>query len=423
MKKSYRAIAVATVLAVAGLGLSALPAEAAQKDDNKVTIYGAFTGGSATAFQGELNSWGLKSGIHATYTGLNDFNTQITVKINSGQGPDIAIWPQPGGLKAMASKLKPLASVLNIKPIQKTLIPGWDKLAVANGKVYGLPIGANIKSLVWYNPAAFKAAGYTVPKTDAELTALTNKIRTDGKYPWCASLPGWPATDWLEEYVLRYGGVTKYQQWATGAVKYNSTLVKKAANKVASYLLTPGNIEGGGAAAVAANWNDGFQNLFNTTSHQCFMIRQGSFIQAFLPADIQAELQANNLKHANVFSLPTPAGATGGTLGGGDLAAALNTNKDTAKVLAFILSDKLGRSGFANSGFFYSAHKTFPSSLYPSTLQRNIGKILAASASFGFDQSDQVPPAVNDAESAHLQSWIKGDESLSTAMAAIDAAW
>lgn len=424
MKKKFGVVTTAVLSASLLLGtISATSASAAQSDDKKVTIYGAFGGNSAKGFQAELNAWSLKSGIKATYVNLPDFNTQITVKIKAGQGPDIAIWPQPGGLKAMAPKLVPLNDVIKVSSIQKTLIPGWDTLANVNGKIYGLPIGANIKSLVWYNPAAFKAAGYTVPKTDAELMALTDKIRNAGKYPWCASLPGWPATDWLEEYVLRYGGVKQYNDWAAGKVKYNSALVKKAAEKFGSYILPEGNVQGGGKAAAASEWNSTFANLFKTDTNQCYLIRQGSFIQEFLPADIRAELADDNLTHANVFSLPTPAGAQGGTLGGGDLAASLNKNKDTAATLNFILSDQLGRAGWANSGFFYSAHKTFPSILYPSKLQRNIGAILAASKSFGFDQSDMVPPVVSDEESKQLVKWLSGETTLTEALSAIDASW
>ena len=424
MKKKFGVITTAAVSAALLLGsFSATSANAAQKDDKTVTIYGAFGGNSAKGFQAELNAWSLKSGIKATYVNLPDFNTQITVKIKAGQSPDIAIWPQPGGLKAMAPKLVALNDVIKVSSIQKTLIPGWDQLANVNGKIYGLPIGANIKSLVWYNPAAFKAAGYTVPKTDAELMALTDKIRTARQYPWCASLTGWHATDWLEEYVLRYGGVKTYNDWAAGKVKYSSAVVKKAAEKMASYLLTEGNVQGGGKAAAADAWNGSFANLFKTDANQCFLIRQGSFIQEYLPTEIQKELADDNLSHANVFSLPTPAGASGGTLGGGDLAAALNKNKDTAATLNFILSDQLGRAGWANSGFFYSAHKTFPSILYPSKLQRNIGAILAASKSFGFDQSDMVPPVVSDEESKQLVKWLSGETTLTEALAAIDASW
>jgi alpha-glucoside transport system substrate-binding protein len=427
MKKSIRVAAAIASAALAVSALGAAPASAAQKDDKSVVIYGAFGGDAAKNFQADLNAWASTNGIKVKYTSLNDFNTAITVKIKAGQGPDIAIWPQPGGLMAMKSKLKPLAQVVDVNSIKKTLLPGpWTSLAASGNNIYGLPIGVNFKSLVWYNPKAFKAAGYTVPKTGAQFDALVAKIKADGKYPCCATVPGWVASDWLEDMVLRYGGLNEYKKWAAGTTKFNSTLVKKAANKMGEYLKTEGNIEGGGKAAAATGvaWDASFDGPWRTGSSQCFMQKQGSFIQPFLPARIVKAIAADDTSEVDVFTLPKPSDAKyDGALGGGDLAAALNTNADTKKVMAYILSDKLGRAGWANSGFFYSAHKTFPSSLYPSTLQRKIGKLLAGSASFAFDQSDTVPPAVNDAESNWLPKWVAGGATLDEALKAIDAAW
>lgn len=427
MKKSIRLAAAVASAALAVTALGAAPASAAQKDDKSVVIYGAFGGDGAKQFQAELNAWASQNNIKVKYTELSDFNTAITVKIKAGQAPDIAIWPQPGGLMAMKSKLVPLDKVIDLNKAKSTLLPGpWTSLAATGGKVYGLPLAVNFKSLVWYNPAAFKAAGYTVPKTGAELDALVTKIKADGKYPFCATVPGWVASDWLEDMVLRYGGLDAYAKWAQGKTKYNSALIKKAAAKMGSYLMTEGNIEGGGKAAAATGvaWDASFDGPWRTGKSQCFMEKQGSFIQPFLPKVALDAIKADDLSKVDVFTLPKPADAKyDGALGGGDLAAALNTNADTKKVLSYILSDKLGRSGWANSGFFYSAHKTFPTTLYPTALQRKIGKLLATAKVFAFDQSDTVPPAVNDAESNWLPKWVAGGATLDEALTAIDAAW
>jgi alpha-glucoside transport system substrate-binding protein len=287
-------------------------------------------------------------------------------------------------------------------------------------------LAVNFKSLVWYNPAAFKANGYTVPKTGAQFDALVAKIKADGKYPFCATVPGWVASDWLEDMVLRYGGLAQYEKWAAGKIKYNSSLVKKAAAKMGDYLMTEGNIEGGGKAAAATGvaWDASFDGPWRTGKSQCFLEKQGSFIQPFLPKVATDAINADDLSKVDVFTLPKPSDAKyDGALGGGDLAAALNTNADTKKVMAYLLSDKLGRAGWANSGFFYSAHKTFPTTLYPTALQRKIGKLLATAKVFAFDQSDTVPPAVNDAESNWLPKWVAGDATLDQALSSIDAAW
>lgn len=428
MKKSTRALAMVAAASVAALGFVAAPAQAA----DTVTIYGGFSGDQAKGFQAELDAWGKTSGIKATYTILNSYDTDIRVKVKAGQAPDIGMWPQPGGLLEYSSVLEPLDSVLGaagLKAVQTTLVPGWDKLAVKGGKIFGLPVSANVKSLVWYNPANFKAAGLAVPKTDADLTKLVATIKAKKLgFPWCAGIEsggatGWAATDWLEEYVLRYGGATVYNNWWKGKVAFNSPVVIKAGKKVASQLLAAGNVNGGGKAIAATNFGD-TAKLFASDKTKCFMMRQGSFITGFFPDNIKAEFAAGNFAHVGVFKLPAPAGSNDAVLGGGDLAAAFNADANTAKVLAFILSDKLGQNGYmASYPSYLSAHKTFPSKFYTNSILKTIGTTLATAKLFGFDGSDLEPAIVNATEWKELTNWVAGKKSMTAAFKAIDASW
>lgn len=428
MKKSTRALAMVAAASVAALGFVAAPAQAA----DTVTIYGGFTGDQAKGFQAELDAWGKTSGIKATYTILTSYDTDIRVKVKAGQAPDIGMWPQPGGLLEYSSVLEPLDTVLGaagLKSIQSTLVPGWDKLAVKGGKLYGLPVSANVKSLVWYNPASFKAAGLKVPTTDQQLNTLINTIKAKKLgYPWCVGIEsggatGWAATDWLEEYVLRYGGATVYNNWWKGKVKFNSPIVTKAGKKVASMILAKGNVNGGGKAIAATNFGN-TAALFATDKSKCFMMRQGSFITGFFPDAIKAEFAKGDFTHVGVFKLPTPAGANDAVLGGGDLAAAFNTNDATKKVMAFLLSDKLGQNGYmASYPSYLSAHKTFPASFYTNSILKTIGVTLATAKLFGFDGSDLEPAIVNATEWKELTNWVSGKKSMTDAFKAIDASW
>ncbi len=422
MKKKLGVLAAITLVVSAAVVPSARAADT-------VTIFGGFGGAQAEGFQAELDSFGAANGITIKYTQLNSFDTDIRVKVKAGQSPDIAMWPQPGGLLEYSSVLEPLSTVVDLPAIQKTLVPGWDTLAAKGGKIYGLPVSANVKSLVWYNPANFKAAGLSVPKTDAELNALVNTIKSKKLgFPWCVGIEsggatGWAATDWLEEYVLRYGGVAQYNKWWKGQIKFDSPLVNKAGMKVADVMLTPGNVNGGGKAIAATSFGN-TAALFDTGKNKCFLMRQGSFITDFFPDAIKAEYKANNFSRVGVFKLPTPAGATDGVLGGGDLAAAFNTNDATKKVMGFILSDKLGQNGMLSKYPSYlSAHKSFPSSLYSNPITKSIAQTLASAKAFGFDGSDLSPAIVNATEWKELTNWIAGKKTMKQAFQAIDASW
>ena len=127
------------LLAAVAIATSVLVIPSAKAADT-VTIYGGFGDAQADAFQHELDIFGAANGITIKYTKLTSYDTDIRVKVKAGQSPDIGIWPQPGGLLDYASVLEPLSGIVDLPSIQKTLIPGWDKLAVKGGKVYGLPV-------------------------------------------------------------------------------------------------------------------------------------------------------------------------------------------------------------------------------------------------------------------------------------------
>lgn len=416
MKKATKFVALS---AVAVLGLAGCAAESTTEEttsaapapavdtlpagDGAVTIFGGYGEADAANFQAVLTEFGEANGIEITFTSLASFDTDIKVKIEAGQEPDIALWPQPGGLKDLSDVLVPLNEVFDISGPQATLVPGWDTLAVVDGELYGLPVSANMKTLVFYNPAAFAANGYAVPTTDAELVALESQIKADGSgYPWCAGIEsggatGWAFTDWMEQYVLDYNGIEAYNAWIAGDLSFGSPEVAKAAEEVSKRLLADGQVNGGGVAMAT----DSFGNtapLFETggkAAGQCFMLRQGSFITGFMPEDIQAQIAAGDYSNVDVFALPAPEGAQAGVIGGGDLFAVFDghVDQDVAKVAEFIASDEVLK--YMVSAGAISPHSTFDPALYPNELNRKIGEAMAAAAVFGFDGSDQMPSEVN----------------------------
>ena len=68
------------------------------------------------------------------------------------------------------------------EPAQVDALPGALDSTTVDGKVYGAPMRLAVKSLVWYPVPEFKEAGYTIPKTDHEMLALTDKIKADGQH-------------------------------------------------------------------------------------------------------------------------------------------------------------------------------------------------------------------------------------------------
>ena len=95
--------------------------------DKKVTIFGAFGGDEKAAFEESLAKFEAESGIDVEYANSDDFTTLIKAKIQSGDTPDIGLYPQPGGLlEAAAEKaIQPIDTYLDYDALDSTLVPGF----------------------------------------------------------------------------------------------------------------------------------------------------------------------------------------------------------------------------------------------------------------------------------------------------------
>jgi alpha-glucoside transport system substrate-binding protein len=433
MKKGLRlgAVAATAALAAASLGMGV----AAHAATRTVTIDLAYSAADAAAFQSELNIvFPKSSGITVKVNDLASFDTDITTKIKAGQAPDIAMWPQPGGLLAQKSHLVPLNKVLGSKfaAISKSFVPGLNTLGKVGNVTYGLPVSANFKSIVFYNPAVFKANGWKVPTNWADFQALQTTIKNSNvAYPWCAGTEsggatGWSLTDWMEELVLKNYGMNVYNQWWQGKVKWTDPRITKIGDQLAATLDDSSMTQSGGKGVVARNFGLATtQGLFATgkANGACALLKQGSFITGFFPDAIQAEIKSANYSHVGVFAFPTPPGGQAAVLGGGDTAAVFHNNPAVAKVAAYIMSSKFGTHGYAaKASGFLSPHKDFNAN-YVSGLNQTFQTLLSKAKGFGFDGSDQAPPAVNSAEWTELTNWFAGQETMSQAFTKIAAAY
>ncbi len=168
---------------------SSAPAGAGSGDCSAYTQYGDLKGKTISVYAGivtpedtayidSYKPFEQCTGAKVTYEGDKSFETQVLVRAKAGNPPDIAIVPQPGLAKQLVAtgtvKEAPKAVSANV---DKFWSPEWKAYTTIDGKYYGAPSGASVKSLVWYSPNEFKSSGYTVPTTLDELKALSDKMR------------------------------------------------------------------------------------------------------------------------------------------------------------------------------------------------------------------------------------------------------
>ncbi|WP_405869436.1 MULTISPECIES: ABC transporter substrate-binding protein [unclassified Streptomyces] len=425
-RKLVVGVSALSALALLATGCSSGSGSAAS-DKKTITVWTSMDQPIIDGLKAKLAPEAKAQGLTVQWRRVDNINQLLVQKVQAGDAPDIALLPQPGIIKDLAAKGKitPLDDVLDLPTLSKSMTAGTLDVAKSNGKTYGLMISMNVKGLVFYPKKAFASAGYTAPKSLAELNTLTAKMKSDGKTPWCLGIEsgtatGWPATDWLENLVLKYGGVDKYNEWVAHKVKFDSPLVRKAAAEFQKIAFTDGNVLGE-RKSIASNAFGTAGNAMFKTKPGCYMYQQGSFITGFFPKAVQKNLDSE----VGVFGLP-PATANGENPveGGGDTASIYRDSPAARKVMKLLAATDLGTTAAGNGSSFISPHKDFPLSAYPLKTTQAVAKVAYDSTGFVFDGSDAMPTAVGTGTFwKDMTAWISGEESLDTALKNIDASW
>ncbi|GAA1733833.1 ABC transporter substrate-binding protein [Brachybacterium phenoliresistens] len=393
-----------------------------------VTILGAFGGQEKDAFEESLADFEAESEITIQYTPDSDFTTTIQQRVGAGDAPDIALFPQPGGLFDLAAQghVTPIDVYLDYDALENTLIPGFLDSARLQGRVYGAPMRLTLKSMIWYPKKAYEAGGYpTDPVTMQELYTIADQIKADGITPWsdgwgADQATGWVGTDWVEEFMLRVHGPEIYDAWTSHNIPFNSPEVVEVFDIVGDLLKTEGNVLGGTSTIINTPFSEAPLPLF-TNPPQAMFVRQGNFVTGFFPQAIQENLD----EEVGVFAMPTWEGGFDGQpiLGGGDLAAMFTLNDDTVKVMQFLTSEDFGKPWAQHAGWL-SAHRTFAPENYADALTRKLAEIATNAQVFRFDGSDLMPNAVGGGSFwTGMVEWLQGAKDAQTVCDEIEAGW
>lgn len=386
----FRTLAIAT-LAGAIAACDGQSGDNQGGDPNTVTVLGVVIGEQQEKLEQALAPFEAETGIDVVYEGTDAFATLLPVRVDSGNAPDVAMFPQPGLMRDFAAEglLIPLGEFMDF---QGDYTQDWIDLATVDGDLYGVWYRTSVKSLVWYNPQAFEAAGYAVPNTWEDLLALTEQIVADGGTPWCLGMEsgdatGWVGTDWVEDLMLRTAGPEVYDQWITRQIPFNDEAVKVAFEQFGSIALNPDYVVGGTIGVLSTPFGDSPNPLFED-SPGCYLHRQASFITSFFPESVEPGV------NLGVFPLPgiDPAFGTP-ILVAGDVFAMFN-DTPAARALMEYLASPTPHEIWAGLGGFISPHQQVSLESYIDDLTRQQAEILANADTIRFDGSDMMPGAV-----------------------------
>src|SRR4051794_20961492 len=141
-----------------------------------VTIYTSITQPEIGYHINSVKEFEKCTGIKVQYNPSKEFEAALKTKVDGGNAPDLAIFPQPGLLStfAQSGKLKAATDAVT-KSAETNWVSSWIGYGTVDSLYFGAPLGANLKSLIWYSPKYFKQYGYTVPTTWDDMIKLSDK--------------------------------------------------------------------------------------------------------------------------------------------------------------------------------------------------------------------------------------------------------
>lgn len=395
-----------------------------------VSVYTSIREPEATEQRNSYIPFEECTGVNIEYEGSAEFEAQIVVRVQSGNPPDIAYFPQPGLLQTVVRDTGAVLPVPEpaVAQVDEWFSEDWKEYGSVDGTFYAAPLGSNSKSFVWYSPSAFADNGYEIPETWEEMMALSDEIAASGTKPWCAGIgsgdaTGWTATDWMEDVMLREQGPDVYDQWITHEIPFNGPEVLGVLEKVGSVLKNEEYVNGGfgGVQTIASTtFQDGGLPILDG---ECFMHRQASFYQAQWPEGTEVA------EDGDVFAFYFPAneGATEKpVLVAGEFVAAFDDRPEVQAFQTYLASPDWANAKAANSGAgWVSANLGLDETILVSPIDQLVAQQFQdPDAIVRFDGSDLMPGEVGAGSFwREMTEWIASDKDDQAVLDAIEQSW
>jgi alpha-glucoside transport system substrate-binding protein len=253
--RAAASIITATLLAAAVGGCSS-----SAGGTGSVSILVAFPPGPEyNAFETVIHAFEQRYGITVNIHTTRALSQELGADLQEGDPPDVAALPSIGAVRqyAQQGKLQPLGNLVSLSDYG----PVWSSIMRSGpgGKtVYAAPVKVDVKSLIWYDPAVFRAHRYATPATWAQLVGLVKSIEAAGGSPFClgmASPPtsGWPGADWIADILLSKYGPGSYQEWVDGTLSWTSGPVEQSWLTWGQLLATDKAVHGGYDGALTTS--------------------------------------------------------------------------------------------------------------------------------------------------------------------------
>jgi len=335
----------------------------------------------------------------------------LDTRVQAGTAPDVVFW-QVTQLVQYQDKLKTMDS---LGANRDSYADFFLEPMTVDGKWLGLPIKADIKSIIWYSPANFEALGYSVPATWEELDALVEQMSADGNVPWSMGLEsgdatGWTGSDFIQDILLVQQGPQYVLDIISGTVPYDDAGVVQAYETYGKWAKDPAYTVGGAQGTLSTAFLAAIYKPFADPA-EAMMVKQSGF------AGGEVQKQFPTLVYGTDYDFFPVPGAQG--LQGAVEPMMAFSDSAAVKALVAYLSSELGGANWARAGFDLSPNRGSAGNYTDPALVKK-GEALANTQGFTPDIGDSIPGGFGSAEWTAIVDFLN-DGDLAAALAAAAA--
>jgi alpha-glucoside transport system substrate-binding protein len=409
-------LSIVTILVSACCPSPATPTAEATKAPSKydcmgaeggtVTMIGVWSADEETNFKSILEPFLTECNITLQYEGTRD-QAVLATRVEGGNPPDIAGLPNPGIMGQYVDNLVALDGIVDLDNYSDA----WKSLGSVNGTVYGVFFKADTKSLVWYNPKAFAAAGYTVPTNWDEMMTLSDQIVADGGVPWSTGIAsgdatGWVATDWIQDILLRTEGAEFVEKWTNHEVPWTDSAIKAAWEEYYTIAASDEYALGGADGTINTGFAESLYPLY-LDPPEAYMCRMAGFAAGTIAEQYPSLAEVEDY---DFFILPEKSTDPGAPMqGGADVFVMFNDSDPAKALMAYMFSQEAGEA-LAESGWGLSPNNKVSASAYPSALSGKMATAMNEAPSFSFDADDRMPGGINMDYFAAITEYLGGGD-------------
>jgi len=378
-------------------------------EGDEVTMLYQWSGQEEERFQAIIAPLVEACGIEITVESTRD-QAILDTRVESGTPPDIVFWNIPQ-VQQYSEHLVPVSELsANLDNYEGY----WQEIGSVDGEMMALPVKADIKTIIWYSPAAFDAYGYEEPTSWEDLDALVEQMVADDLVPWSMGLEsgsatGWTGSDFIQDILLVTQGPEYVQGIIDGTIPYNDPGVAEAYEIYGKWAADETYTVGGAEGTLSTAFLDAIFKVYSDPA-EAMMVKQSGFAAGEIAKQYPELVYGEDY---DFFGVPDAQGVQGGS----DWMMAFSDEPAVQAIFAYLSSDAGGQK-WAEVGFDLTPN-TAGATSYTDPAQQKKADILSSATGFTADIGDSIPGGFGNAEWAAIIAYLQGGD----LQEALDAAY